>query len=314
MAPDATAKAPVTTPAPVPSVPPGTPQTGAPTVPPEIVSPAARPGGAATDAGPPNSSPFSGAPTALVPGVSAAITGRAGRIRLGDTAAVSVRAACCGVGAVRARLAGPSARPLLHLSETATVSVRPDRLTAVLRADASTDSASTAQDRVNAVIGGALAEARKADGIAVSTDQYNVWRLEPKAGEAAQWRASQSVVLRGQDGSSVLKLVGALQQKGLAVEGLGWELAPETARSAETTQPFRRSGPPRAGGRGRRRSRPAIRCLPQFDGRQRSATPIRLRTMAVPAAALASPAEPAAEAEDVRVNATVEADIALKPR
>jgi hypothetical protein len=68
VAPDATAKAPVTTPAPVPSVPPGTPQTGAPTIPPEIVSPAARPGGAATDAGPPNSSPFSGAPTALVPG------------------------------------------------------------------------------------------------------------------------------------------------------------------------------------------------------------------------------------------------------
>ncbi len=66
--PDATAKAPVTTPAPVPSIPPGTPQTGAPSVPAEIVAPAAPPGGAATDSGPANSSPFSGAPTTLVPG------------------------------------------------------------------------------------------------------------------------------------------------------------------------------------------------------------------------------------------------------
>ena len=68
VAPDATAKAPTTTPAPVPSIPPGTPQTGAPAVPPEIVSPAAKPGGAAVDSGPSNSSPFSGAPTTLVPG------------------------------------------------------------------------------------------------------------------------------------------------------------------------------------------------------------------------------------------------------
>ncbi len=66
VAPDATAKAPVTSPAPVPAIPPPTPQTGASSVPPEIVSPAARPGGAATASGPPNATPFSGAP--LVPG------------------------------------------------------------------------------------------------------------------------------------------------------------------------------------------------------------------------------------------------------
>jgi predicted secreted protein len=225
-----------------------------------------------------------------------------------------MRAAAAGLALCA--LASPGrAETVLHLSETATVSVRPDRLTAVLRADASTDSASTAQDRVNAVIGGALAEARKVDGIAVSTDQYNVWRLEPKAGEAAQWRASQSVVLRGQDGSSVLKLVGALQQEGLAVERLGWELAPETAQSAERTatlqalKALRGRADEVAGAVGLQSD--AYRSLTVGSA---PPTPIRLRTMAVPAAALASPAEPAAEAEDVRVNATVEADIALKPQ
>jgi hypothetical protein len=67
-APDATAKAPTTTPAPVPSIPPGTPQTGAPSVPPEVVAPAAPPGGATSDSGPSNATPFSGPPTTLAPG------------------------------------------------------------------------------------------------------------------------------------------------------------------------------------------------------------------------------------------------------
>ncbi|MBV9655832.1 MAG: hypothetical protein JOZ42_14855 [Acetobacteraceae bacterium] len=71
-APDATAKAPITTPAPVPSIPPGTPQTGAASVPPEVVAPAAPPGGAASDTGPSNATPFSGAPTTLTPGTERA--------------------------------------------------------------------------------------------------------------------------------------------------------------------------------------------------------------------------------------------------
>ncbi len=214
-------------------------------------------------------------------------------------------AACALAPAVRAET-------LLHLSQTATVTVHPDRLMAALRAEAATDSAATAQERVNTAIAGALAEARKAEGIEVATEQYSVWRLEPRPGEAGQWRASQTVLLRGGDGPSVLKLVGALQRKGLAVERLGWELAPETARSAEKTA----TGQALAELRARTDEIAGIVGL-QFDvyrsltvGSPAPMPPPRLRTMAT---ALAAPAAPAAEAEDVRVDATVEADIALKP-
>ena len=221
-----------------------------------------------------------------------------------------MRAALAAI-ALSALASAASAETLLHLTETATVSVRPDRLMAALRAEAATDSASSAQERVNAMIADALAETRRADGIVAATDQYNVWRLEPKAGETVQWRASQTLTLRGQNGPSVLKLVGALQQEGLAVERLGWELAPETATSAErkaTVQALKAL-------RGRADEVAGAVGL-QFDA-YRSLTvgntppmPIRPRTMAVSA----PPAAPAAEAEDVQVEATVEAEIALKPR
>ncbi len=225
-----------------------------------------------------------------------------------------MRAALAGL-AFCAVASAARAETVLHLSETATISIRPDRLTAAVRADAATDSAAAAQDRVNAAIADALAEAGKADGIAASTDQYNVWRIEPKPGETAEWRASQTLILRGQDGPSVLKLVGALQKKGMAVERLGWELAPETARSAERTATLQAVKALRA-----RADEVAGAVGLQFDS-YRSLTvgsappmPIRLRTMAVSAAALDPPVEPTAAAEDMHVSSTVEADIALKPR
>ena len=62
------AAGPATTPAPVPSVPPATPQTGGISIPPEQIAPADRAGGRALDAGPPNSAPFSGAPAGMPPG------------------------------------------------------------------------------------------------------------------------------------------------------------------------------------------------------------------------------------------------------
>lgn len=62
---DATAKAPVTSPAPVPSVPPASAQTDGPAAPAEIMAPGGHPGAGAVDAGPSNATPFSGAPPVL---------------------------------------------------------------------------------------------------------------------------------------------------------------------------------------------------------------------------------------------------------
>ena len=215
--------------------------------------------------------------------------------------------------ALCATVSGAAAETMLHLSETATVTVAPDRLVAVVRAEAAADSAASAQDQVNGLIREAVALAKAASGIAVATEQYNVWRLEPKNGAPSQWRASQSILLHGQDGPTLLQLAGALQQHGLAVESLGWELAPETARSARTEAENRALKALRG-----RADGIADAVGLQFDGYRSltvgSAPPGAFRARTLAAASLAAQSEPSAEAEDVRVDATVEADNGLKPR
>ena len=65
---------------------------------------------------------------------------------------------------------------ILRLSETATVMVTPDQLSATLRAEAVAPTAQDAQKRVNEMMRDAVASAKKVDGIAVATGGYNVWR------------------------------------------------------------------------------------------------------------------------------------------
>ncbi len=61
----------------------------------------------------------------------------------------------------------------------------------------------------------------------------DVWRFGPTSQDrAGRWQASQTVSLHSGDGAALLKLVGELQQMGLAVNQLAWQLAPETARKA----------------------------------------------------------------------------------
>ena len=58
------------TPAPVPSLPPGTPQTGQTTVPPERIAPPGTGTADSTDTSSPNTSPLSGPPSSLNPGTN----------------------------------------------------------------------------------------------------------------------------------------------------------------------------------------------------------------------------------------------------
>jgi predicted secreted protein len=211
------------------------------------------------------------------------------------------------------------AETLLRLAETATVSVHPDELAAALRAEAVGATAAEAQAKVNAATTGALARAKAVAGVTVATGGYNVYRLGPTANDkdrTERWQGSQGLELKGHDGAVMLKLVGELQQAGLAVGQLGWRLSPEAMRKARaeaTRQAL-------ANLRGRADDAAAALGL-TFDSfkevRLDSVPPapgLRLAMAAAPMAA-AAPAPPlSAEAEDVPVSATAEADIVLKPR
>jgi uncharacterized protein len=206
------------------------------------------------------------------------------------------------------------AEAVLHLAETATVTVAPDELAATLTAEATGASASDAQARVNSAMQAAIEQARAVSGVSVSTGGYGVWRTN-QPGHPDSWQVNQALNLAGHDGPALLTLVGALQQRGLAVGNLGWRLSRATERQAHqaaTKQAL-------AALRGRIDEAAALLDLrfEQYkDVRLDGASPQPMfRTMAAPMAVRSSAATPPSVAtEDVPVSATAEVDAVLVPR
>ncbi|MBN8902864.1 MAG: hypothetical protein BGO51_23880 [Rhodospirillales bacterium 69-11] len=205
------------------------------------------------------------------------------------------------------------AETMLHLAETATVMAEPDELAAAVRAEATSPSAADAQARVNALVQEALTRARGVAGVTVSTGGYGVWRtgLTPQE-RTERWQAVQTVNLSGHEGTVLLKLVGELQQRGLAVTSLGWRLSRAAAKRAQEEATRRAI----AGLRGRMEEAAKLLEL-RFDSfrsvrlDEASPHPAMLRAAAPMAMAAAPP--PNATPEDVAVTATVEADAVLQP-
>jgi uncharacterized protein len=206
---------------------------------------------------------------------------------------------------------------ILRLSETATVMVPPDELAASMRAEAVAPTAQDAQKRVNDMMQDAVANAKKVAGITISTGGYNVWRAPATlADRAERWWAGQNLNLTGKDPEAMLKLVGDLQQKGLAQVNLTWRLshdAQQKARKDATRQALSVL-------RGRADDAAEILGL-RFSAFREvrldsvMPPPMMQRQAVVTRAAMASSAPPpSAEPEDLPVNATAEADIVLKPR
>jgi uncharacterized protein len=213
--------------------------------------------------------------------------------------------------------ASARAETLLRLSETATVMQHPDELDASLRVETTAPTPAQAQKLVNTMMDDALAAAKAVDGVTVSTGGYFVWRVGPAPlAPPAHWQANQSIELTSHDGAALLKLVGDLQQKGLAVGQLGWRLsdsATRVARAQATRQAI-------AALRGRAEDAAALLGL-RFDSfkevRLDSPHPPpfapRLMTMAAGAVSSAA-APPSAEAADVSISATADADVVLVPK
>ncbi len=200
----------------------------------------------------------------------------------------------------------------LTLSETATVMVPPDELAAVLRSEATAPTAAEAQRMVNVAMADAVARAKQVAGVTASTGGYGVFLdtgVKPE-----RWRASQTLALRGADGAALLTLVGTLQQKGLAVGDLHWQLSEDAEHRALAEATRRAIGALRA-----RVDEAAgllgLRFVRFETVRLDTPPPFRpaMRMMAVAAPATA-PVPPSAAAEDVPVSATVGADALLAAR
>jgi predicted secreted protein len=198
------------------------------------------------------------------------------------------------------------AQTVLHLSETARVTVRPDELNASVKVSAGALSAAEAQNRVNALVAHALDQAKASAGVVATTGNYQVWH----GTQPDQWNAEQSIDLRGRSGDAVLRLVGIYQSQNFALSRLGWQVAGDSARAAkaqatrEALGHLRERADDAAAVLGMRFA--AFRDV-RLDGAPPNVGPMPRMMAAAPMAA------PNAQADDVAVEATVEAEILLQP-
>lgn len=130
---------------------------------------------------------------------------------------------------------------MLHISATEQQEVAQDMLVASLEYSVEGKDKSTLQDGVNRTMQKAVALLDKAGAITFSTQHYQVYQLhqprdkqdiEPES-KTPLWRAQQGIQLKGTDGTAVLDYVGKLQEMGLHMKGLSYQLSP--ARQAEIT-------------------------------------------------------------------------------
>jgi predicted secreted protein len=126
----------------------------------------------------------------------------------------------------------PSRGTVLHLSEPAEREVPRDRLRAVLRVEGEDSDAKRLQSEINRRMAAAVARAKAVPDIAVATGGYFV-QQERAQNQPPRWRGSESLTLTTRDAAPLLDLVGVLQQDGLTISALAYELTPEAARSVQ---------------------------------------------------------------------------------
>jgi predicted secreted protein len=121
---------------------------------------------------------------------------------------------------------------VLHLSQTAERTLARDLLRVELRVEETGSDPRAVQTAINRRMTAALDRARQAESVRVETGSYHVGEERP-TNRAAIWRGSQSLILKSKNADATLKLVGALQSDGLSTASLGYEVSPETVRSAQ---------------------------------------------------------------------------------
>ncbi|MBM3536497.1 MAG: DUF541 domain-containing protein [Alphaproteobacteria bacterium] len=121
---------------------------------------------------------------------------------------------------------------VLHLSESAERTLRQDRLTVQLRAEAGGPDAARVQGEINRRMTAALEQVRRVPSVRAETRGYWVNQERPQ-NAPARWRGQQMLILISTDTAAALALAGELQQAGLVMSGMHFDLSPEATRAAE---------------------------------------------------------------------------------
>jgi uncharacterized protein len=203
---------------------------------------------------------------------------------------------------------------VLHLAETAERTVKRDRMRVDLRAEAAAPDARRVQAEINKRMTAALERARAVPSVKPETRGYSVYEERPQNGPV-RWRGSQVLSLVGRDPGELLALAGELQGDGMAMSGMSYDVAPETARGLQddlTNEALVRLKQ-RAEAVAASLDLGVVRYrevrIGNVDGSRPPPMPMRKFEMAASAAM----PPPAAEVGDATVQVTVDADVVLAP-
>jgi predicted secreted protein len=202
---------------------------------------------------------------------------------------------------------------VLRLSESADRAIRRDRLRAQLRVEATAGNAKQVQAEINRRMTSALEKVKAVAGIKPETGSYSVYE-ERQQNVASRWRGSQGLTLLDRDFAELIAIVGDLQNDGVTVSSLSFELLPETARGAQdelTTEALKR-----VSDRAERIAADLRLAIVRYRDIKVSNVsgdrPIPIRAMTM-AAGPAQSAPPVAEAGDAIVQVSVDAEVVLGP-
>lgn len=208
----------------------------------------------------------------------------------------------------------PDNATLLHLGEQAQRMVTRDELHAVLRVEAADADAAKLQAAINKRLQAAVARAKRVAGVTVATGGYSVFQ-EPPKDKPPRWHGMATLSLVARDAAPLLELAGSLQQDGLVVSSLAYELTPETARSAEDE--LTGEALARVKQRAERTAAAlglAVERIRDLRIGKAGGVPPGPRMMMLGGAAPGAPPPPVAEPGEAQVTVSVEAEVLLVPR
>lgn len=87
--------------------------------------------------------------------------------------------------------------------------------------------------RVNQQMSEALAIAKQAKGVKVTSGAYTTYPEYGDGNRIVRWQASQDLILESKDTGAVAKLIGKLQGRGLLLRGIAFSVSRETQRKLE---------------------------------------------------------------------------------
>jgi uncharacterized protein len=126
----------------------------------------------------------------------------------------------------------PAAATILHLNERAERQMPRDELVLLLRVETTAKAPRDAQAEANRRMAAALDEVKKVATLSVETPAMNVFEIR-ETDRPPVWKATETLQLRSKDFAAALTLLGKLEDQGLLVSALNFDVSREALKGVE---------------------------------------------------------------------------------